>query len=54
MRGPCQASIVIDFAAPAAVPLVMSAITSGATVWVGWDVSQAVGIGAAQLPSNGR
>jgi len=54
MQGLWQASIVNDFAAPAADPLVMRAITSGATVWVGWGVSQAVGIGAAQLPSNGR
>ena len=35
MRGPRWASMIIDFAAPAADPLIMRAITSGATVWVG-------------------
>jgi hypothetical protein len=54
MQRPWQASIVTDFAAPAADPLVMRAIISMAAGWRGWLRSQALPLRAAQLASNGR
>jgi hypothetical protein len=54
MQGPCKASIVTDFAAPAADPLIMRAIISIAAGWTGWLRSQAWPVRKAQLPSNGR
>ena len=53
-RGLRWASVVNDFAAPAADPLVMRAITSDSSVRMGLIESQIAMACRVQLPSKGR